>query len=172
QAFRGGGQAEFLGAEQVAHPDLEELIHVGAADAQEAEAFQQRHLRVERLRQHADVEVELRQLAARIQGRVAERVQSVGVAVQASVHPRFTICREPRARLAWIAHERFSRNVAPPPDSRGSTRDGPKWQENVLPTPTSLWIASRAWCRCKACLTMASPRPVPPLSRERLDDTR
>ena len=52
------------------------------------------------------------------------------------------------------------------------TRSAPKWQENVLPRPTSLSISSRAWCRFSTCLTIDRPSPVPPLSRERLVETR
>jgi len=39
---------------------------------------------------------------------------------------------------------------------------------NVLPRPGSLATSRRAWCRFTTCLTMASPSPVPPVSRERL----
>ena len=42
----------------------------------------------------------------------------------------------------------------------------------VLPTPSSLSIVNLPPCRCKACLTIASPSPVPPLERERPGSTR
>ena len=45
-------------------------------------------------------------------------------------------------------------------------------QENVEPRPGSLAMTRRPWCRLSTCLTIESPRPVPPDSRERLDDTR
>ena len=41
-----------------------------------------------------------------------------------------------------------------------------------LPLPGSLTISRCAWWRLSTCLTMASPRPVPPVSRERLRSTR
>ena len=41
-----------------------------------------------------------------------------------------------------------------------------------LPLPASLSIASVAWWRASACFTIASPRPVPPVSRERPRSTR
>src|SRR5690606_13242970 len=56
--------------------------------------------------------------------------------------------------------------------SRDCTRSAPKWQEKMLPRPTSLAISRRASCRFSTCLTMARPRPVPPDSRERLVETR
>ena len=43
---------------------------------------------------------------------------------------------------------------------------------NVLPLPSTLSIVSVASCRCNACLTIASPRPEPPRSRERPESTR
>ena len=42
----------------------------------------------------------------------------------------------------------------------------------VLPSPTCDSMASIAWWRNRMCLTMASPRPVPPVSRERPRSTR
>ena len=40
------------------------------------------------------------------------------------------------------------------------------------PRPGVLVIFSSAPCRCSTCLTMARPKPVPPVSRERLRSTR
>ena len=42
----------------------------------------------------------------------------------------------------------------------------------VDPTPGVLSIFNSPPCRCTTCLTMARPRPVPPVSRERLRSTR
>src|SRR5690606_41888475 len=61
-----------LGPQQVADADLEELVEVGAADAQEAQPLQQGDLGVQCLGQHAGVEVELGQLAAGVQRRVVQ----------------------------------------------------------------------------------------------------
>ncbi len=47
-----------------------------------------------------------------------------------------------------------------------------KVTEKVEPLPSSLVISSDAPWRCSTCFTMASPRPVPPVSRERLRSTR
>ena len=47
-----------------------------------------------------------------------------------------------------------------------------KVTENTEPLPRVLAMSSVAPCRCSTCLTMASPRPVPPVSRERLRSTR
>lgn len=44
--------------------------------------------------------------------------------------------------------------------------------ENVAPCPSTLTISSSAPWRCATCLTIASPSPVPPVSRERLRSTR
>ena len=124
--------------------DLEELVEVGAADAQEAQALQQRHRWILRLRQHAEIEVQLRQLAVGVQRRVAQGEDGFGGHGMVSTE--------------W--------------DSRAIARSGPKRQVKVLPRPTSLLMSSRAPCRPSTCLTMARPRPVPPDSRERLVDTR
>ena len=40
-------------------------------------------------------------------------------------------------------------------------------KENVLPTPSSLRTVIRSPCASTICLTMASPSPVPPCSRDR-----
>ena len=40
------------------------------------------------------------------------------------------------------------------------------------PWPGALVMPSLAPWRCSTCLTMARPRPVPPVSRERLRSTR
>jgi len=41
-----------------------------------------------------------------------------------------------------------------------------------LPLPGSLSISSFAWCRNRACFTIASPSPVPPLWRDWSRSTR
>ena len=56
---------------QGARADLEEFIQIGAADAQVAQPLQQRHLRVLCLREHAEVEAQLRQFAVEVQRWVA-----------------------------------------------------------------------------------------------------
>ena len=71
-----GAVAEFEQLVQRGHPDLEELVEVGAGDAQEAQPLEQRRVRVPRLRQHAEVELELRQLAVDVQLRVARLAHS------------------------------------------------------------------------------------------------
>ena len=43
---------------------------------------------------------------------------------------------------------------------------------NRLPLPSSELTSSRPSCRNSTCLTIARPRPVPPVSRERLLSTR
>ena len=40
------------------------------------------------------------------------------------------------------------------------------------PLPSTDWMRSSAPWRCTTCLTMDSPRPVPPVSRARLPSTR
>eukprot|EP01037_Dinobryon_pediforme_P003468 gene3468-3513_t len=47
-----------------------------------------------------------------------------------------------------------------------------KVTENTEPLPSVLAMSSVAPWRCSTCLTMARPRPVPPVSRERLRSTR
>ena len=125
---------------------FEEFVEVGIGDAQEAQALEQRHARILRLREHAEVEFELRQFAIEVQAADPCRFEFVFGAIH----------RASSARLSKAA----------------ATRSGPKTQANVLPTPTSLSIVSCAWCSCRTCLTIDRPRPVPPVSRERLVETR
>jgi 1-acyl-sn-glycerol-3-phosphate acyltransferase len=54
----------------------------------------------------------------------------------------------------------------------GLVRWGGKRAMKRLPLPTSLSISRVAWWRASACFTIARPRPVPPVSRERLRSTR
>ncbi len=57
---------------QPGHPNLEELVHVAREDQQELQPFQQRRALVQRLVQHADIELQLRQLAVDIQPAVVK----------------------------------------------------------------------------------------------------
>ena len=163
---RGGHGAEVLRMAHGRGADLEELVEVGAGNAQVAQPLQQRHRFVQRLVQHPEVEVQLRQLAVEVQRGVAQ-----GVVARLG---------QGRGRgggaLAWLGGRRLagSFHIAAPAvaPSRGSTRSAPKWHENTLPRPTSLAMSSRAWCRFSTCLTMASPKPVPPDPRDRLVETR
>ncbi len=52
------------------------------------------------------------------------------------------------------------------------SRDAGSQARKVLPRPTSESTSSWPWCRISTCLTIASPSPVPPVSRERLRSTR
>ena len=69
--LRGDGQAigagliraEFEPLLEAGHANLEKLIEIVGRDAQESEPLEQRHFLVERLREHAPVEFEQRQLA-------------------------------------------------------------------------------------------------------------
>lgn len=47
-----------------------------------------------------------------------------------------------------------------------------KITRTVVPFPISLCSSTAAWCIAAACLTMDRPRPVPPVSFERLLSTR
>ncbi len=58
--------------------DLEELVKIGAADRQEAQALEQRRARVLGLLEHAHVELEQRQLAVLVQRRVAQVLRRLG----------------------------------------------------------------------------------------------
>ena len=158
QPVGGGRQAEFDGVADRTAADLEELVEVGAADAQKAQPLQQRHRRVLRLRQHAEVEVQLRQLAVGVQRRVVERGGGGGRGGDVGGN----VCGD------VLGHGTTRAGLC----SRATTRSGPKWQAKVLPLPTSLWMSRRAPCRPSTCLAMARPRPVPPDSRERLVETR
>ena len=54
---------------QAGDPDLEEFVQVAADDAQKAQALEQRHVRIGRLRQHPAIELELSELAVEQRGR-------------------------------------------------------------------------------------------------------
>ena len=56
--------------------------------------------------------------------------------------------------------------------SSGMVRDGGKRAVKRLPKPKVLSMSSVAWWRDSACFTIARPKPVPPVSRERLRSTR
>ncbi len=73
-AIRRRRQAELLRMAHGGGADLEELVQVGAGDAHEAQALQQRHLRVHGLGQHAEIEIQLRQFTVDVQRRVAQRI--------------------------------------------------------------------------------------------------
>lgn len=49
---------------------------------------------------------------------------------------------------------------------------GGRWMEKRLPSPGALSTLTRPPCACATCLTMARPRPVPPLARLRALSTR
>jgi hypothetical protein len=78
---------------------------------------------------------------------------------------------------------RIGRQTTPPGGSPGyaasrwrtlspATRWAGSLAENVLPWPGCDLMSRVPWCRSSTCLTIASPRPVPPVSRDRLLSTR
>ena len=69
-ADRGRAQCHLLF--QAGHADLEELIEIAAHDAQELEAFEQRHRLVARLLEDPAVELEQRELAVEVEIGLAE----------------------------------------------------------------------------------------------------
>ncbi len=76
------------------------------------------------------------------------------------------------ARRAQLLVADGIRADAPAPESTRCTRREGRRTVNVLPRPGSLTTSSSAWWRSSTCLTIASPRPVPPVARERLRSTR
>jgi MATE family multidrug resistance protein len=71
-----------------------------------------------------------------------------------------------RARLLPIEAQEFNNILA------SRTRPAGNTSTKRDPLPTVLSTRNSAPCRCTTCLTMASPRPVPPVSRERLRSMR
>ena len=134
--------------------DLEEFVEVGAGDAQEAQALQQRHLRVLRLRQHAEVEIQLRQFAVEVQRRIAQRIafgrRGDGGHGRTGGGHAIWLC-EGGAREA--ARRLFARMHAFGAEMAG---------EQCCPGRLRFRSPSRAWCRFSTCLTIDRPRPVPP----------
>jgi hypothetical protein len=61
------GRTEFLRGEHGGHAHFEELVEVGAGDAQVAQALEQRHRGIGGLREHAEVEFDLRKLAVEVE---------------------------------------------------------------------------------------------------------
>ena len=55
--------AQFQQLLEAGDANLEELVEIGGADAQEAQPLQQRHARILRLSQHPGVELQRRQFA-------------------------------------------------------------------------------------------------------------
>jgi hypothetical protein len=119
--------------------DLEEFVEVGAGDAQEAQSLQQRHALILRLRQHAEIELELRQFAVDVQRRVAQvaRCLLMGGAARESRRARRV------ARSYWALGRDAFAAIRASPRVRARGRR-PKWQAKVLPRPTSLSMSSRA----------------------------
>src|SRR3546814_7408621 len=118
----------------VCSSDLEELVEVGARDAQEAQALEQRHRPVARLGEDAEVEVQLRQLAVEVQGRDEQSV--VGARLR-------------HGGYGWRGHGSATGTGGGAGSSRVSSRSGQKWQQKVVDgTP---WVSrlSRDWCRCR-----------------------
>jgi hypothetical protein len=68
----GHGIAEGHMMAQDRHLHLEEFIEIGIGDAQETQPLEQRHGWVLRLREHTEIELELRQLAIEIELRDLE----------------------------------------------------------------------------------------------------
>ena len=66
--------AEVLRLAHGSGADLEEFVKIGARNAQIPQPFQHRHRAVLCLRQHPEVEVELRQLAIEIQRGISQRI--------------------------------------------------------------------------------------------------
>ncbi len=85
------------------------------------------------------------------------------------------------ALLIWLLARalRHGRNAAQPQMRQTARvltlarrRCAGRWALNVEPWPSALRQCPAAQWRCNTCLAMASPRPVPPLSRERLRSMR
>jgi putative MATE family efflux protein len=76
------------------------------------------------------------------------------------------------ARLHPASDSLAGRALVPAGTVAGRNRLAENWIAKVDPVPGVLSIFSSAPCRCTTCLTMARPRPVPPVSRERLRSTR
>src|SRR5690606_30551453 len=132
--------------------------------AQVAQPLEQRHRLVQRLGEHAEVEVQLRQFAGEVQRRVAQRIAPLGRG-----RGRFPARARRWTLRAWHG---AVQGAAPGGAWWGGIRSAARWQEEVLPRRTSVSIQGRAWCRLRTCLTIARPSPVPADSRERLVDTR
>ena len=125
--------------------DFEEFVEVGIRDAQEAHALEQRHRLVLCLREHAEIEFELGEFAVEVERGVAQ-VARLGM----NLGVRLGGCRG--ARLAVGAAHGLRGDggffgthwTSSDKGSNASRRSREKTQENVLPTPSSLSISSRA----------------------------
>lgn len=80
-------------------------------------------------------------------------------------------CRRCSAYLAWRAAAAHAQ-CASAGCAGARKRFAGKVTEKVEPLPTVLVMCNAAPWRCSTCLTIASPSPVPPVSRERLRSTR
>ncbi len=70
RAGQGVAEGHVMAQDRYLH--FEEFIEIGIGDAQKTQALQQRYGRVLRLRQHAGVELQLRQLAIEVKLRILE----------------------------------------------------------------------------------------------------
>src|SRR5919198_1257500 len=100
-------------------------------------------------------------------GRV-DQSRSGGAPDEALRHRRRRRRQDRDARHAVAAHSAAAGAAV----SSGMVRLAGKRALKRLPEPGVLSISRCAWWRASACLTMARPGPVPPVSRERLRSTR
>jgi hypothetical protein len=75
-------------------------------------------------------------------------------------------------RHAGKPHPRLSHHVEPTVPILSPVRGAGNQQVIVVPLPSSLVAVTLPPCPSTRCLTMASPRPVPPASRDRAGSTR
>ena len=140
--------AEFEMMAQDRDLHFEEFVEVRIGDAQEAHAFEQRHTRILRLREHAEIEFELGKFAVEVQRGVAK------VRCMRARRARFA-CSDRRSvsgvRAAGCVSARMHcdgfltiHGASSVTTSGASRRSRANTQEKVLPTPSSLSISSRA----------------------------
>ena len=90
--------------------------------------------------------------------------------------PAFSAAGLTRRQAAQRSQELIASRIRHPEvaavASTGTMRLAGKRIVKRLPLPCLLSTSRLAWCRATACFTMARPRPVPPVSRERLRSTR
>src|SRR6266513_4252418 len=153
---------------QAGHPDLEELVQVGAEDREELEALEPRVRRVGRLIQHAGVELEPGELAVQV---VIRRVGGHG----ALGHGCFLGRDQVRVSSAWNARSnrpalRFasSSSIAGSRVARTSTRTQPSPTRHRTPCSTCPWARSSPSATRSTPLSRRTSRRSPESRRAKL----
>ncbi len=143
------------------HPHHEKLVQIGAHDGNELHPLQQLVVRVSRLFEHTPLKLQQAQFAVHVKRRFPQYGQRLRRFGGWRV---FRGRRSTPGRFFSFCHSAKTFSVA--------VRTAGRIMVNVEPLPSRLSTLIVPSIRSTTCLTIESPRPVPPTSRERARSTR